>query len=72
MTKQLTRIADILEPAAQHHQRASETRPTPCIAFAVEVREPCPYCPPPAMIPRAQLAEHIAVLHTGPLEDNET
>ncbi|WP_228994378.1 hypothetical protein [Streptomyces sp. DH8] len=32
-------------------------------AAAVEVRRPCPYCPPPAMIPRARYADHIATTH---------
>jgi DNA repair exonuclease SbcCD nuclease subunit len=32
---------------------------------AIEVRVPCPDCPPPAMIPRSQITEHIIREHTG-------
>ncbi|MBD9703403.1 hypothetical protein IHE56_15195 [Streptomyces sp. ID01-12c] len=31
----------------------------------IEVRVPCPYCPPPAMIPRTLIAEHYARMHPG-------
>ncbi|WP_405909589.1 hypothetical protein OG742_37305 [Streptomyces sp. NBC_00828] len=33
----------------------------------IEVRQPCPYCPPPGMIPRTLMAEHIRLAH--PNED---
>ncbi|MFE3004218.1 MULTISPECIES: hypothetical protein [unclassified Streptomyces] len=53
---QLARITT--PPAAP---AAPEESTTP--AAAVEVRRPCPYCPPPAMIPRARYADHIATTH---------
>lgn len=32
---------------------------------AIEVRVPCPYCPPPAMVPRSLFSLHMASEHPG-------
>lgn len=39
------------------------TQPRNTIAAHAEVRTPCPHCPPPAMIPRTALAEHLRLVH---------
>lgn len=38
-------------------------QPTPSPAAMVEVRDPCPHCGDHQLVPRVQMAEHLARLH---------
>ena len=70
LTTQVQRLADARQtPTVRVGDGVSTTAddvPTPDFTSplsAIEVRVPCPHCPPPAMIPRSLIAEHIAREH---------
>ncbi|MFJ8144663.1 hypothetical protein ACIQ6R_06260 [Streptomyces sp. NPDC096048] len=66
LTTQAKAIADALSTSADAPTTTADDGPRPDFTSplsGIEVRQPCPFCPPPAMIPRRLFAEHVAREH---------